>query len=92
VSALLFNAFRALGPAASWREIATVAAALRESGDEETGRLLDYSRNNKENWDRCVAMAEEAGAHGFIALDLAIAVHNPARVARLLRNEAKVAD
>ena len=57
----------------AWR-----ATALRESGDEEVGPLLDYE-NNPELWDRCKAIADEAGAYGFVALDLAVALHNPRR-------------
>jgi len=45
VSALLLNAFRALGSGPSRREIALVAKALRESGDVEVGPLLDYAKN-----------------------------------------------
>jgi hypothetical protein len=86
MSALLLNAFKALGPAASRREIALVAAALRKSGDEEVGRLLDYA-NHPEAWDRCVAMADEAGAYAFVALDLAVAFHNPGYYARYLKHE-----
>jgi hypothetical protein len=86
VSALLFNAFRALGPAASRREIALVAAALRKSGDEEVARLLDYA-THPDAWERCVAMADEAGAYAFVALDLAVAFHNPGYFARYLEDE-----
>jgi hypothetical protein len=87
VSGLLFNAFRALDSAADRREIATVAAALRESGDE-VGRLLHYEEN-PELWDRCCAIADEAGAYGFVALDLAVAFHNPAAFAELVKGEAE---
>lgn len=45
MSALLLNAFKALGSAANRREIGLVATALRESGDEEVGPLLDYENN-----------------------------------------------
>lgn len=83
MSGLLFNAFRALGPAATWGEIATVAGALRDSGDVEVGRLLD----NPEDWERCVELAEEAGANGFVALDLAIAFRNPRAIAKLVPPE-----
>jgi hypothetical protein len=41
MSALLLSAFKALGPGPTRREIATVASALRESGDEDVGRLLN---------------------------------------------------
>lgn len=86
MSALLPNAFKALGPAPTRREIATVASALRESGDEDVGRLLNYEEN-PQGWDRCCAIADEAGAHGFVALDLAVAFHNPRWFARLVRGE-----
>ena len=86
MSALLLNAFKALGSAANRREIGLVAAALRESGDEEVGPLLDYA-NNPELWDRCEAIADEAGAYGFVALDLAVAFHNPEAFAKLVRGE-----
>ena len=51
MSALLFNAFRALGPAAERREIAKVARALRESGAEEVGRLLNYEEHRRSGTD-----------------------------------------
>jgi hypothetical protein len=86
VSALLFNAFRALGPGAPRREIATVARALRESGDQEVGPLLNYEEN-PELWDRSCAIADDAGAFGFVALDLAVAFHNPEWFAGLVRGE-----
>jgi hypothetical protein len=88
VSALLFNAFRALGPAAKRREVAQVAAALRVSGDEGVARLLNYE-DDQEAWDRCVAIADEAGAYGFVALDLALAYHNPRAFDRLVSGEAE---
>jgi hypothetical protein len=62
VSALLFNAFRALGPGPTRPEV---------------GPLLDFE-NHPELWDRCSEMADEAGAYGFVQLDLAVAFHNPA--------------
>jgi hypothetical protein len=60
-----------------------VADALRESGNEEVGPPLDYA-NNPAGWDRCVAIADEAGAFGFVALDLAVAYHSPAACAELV--------
>lgn len=77
MSALLFNAFRALGPGPTRPEVALVAKALRESGDVAVGPLLDFE-NHPELWDRCSEMADEAGAYGFVQLDLAVAFHNPA--------------
>jgi Ribbon-helix-helix protein, copG family len=86
VSALLYNALRALGPGPTRREVAQVAAALRESGDGEVGPLLNYEEN-PELWDRCCAIADDAGAYGFVALDLAVAFHNPEWFAGLVRGE-----
>jgi hypothetical protein len=88
VTAVLFNALRALGPAAERREIATVAVALRESGDQDVGRLLNYE-GTSENWDRCCAIADHPGAHGFVALDLAVAFHTPAAFAELVEREGE---
>jgi hypothetical protein len=68
------NAFRALGPGPTRREVALVAKALREAGDDEVGPLLDYE-NNPELWARGNAIADEAGVYGFVALDLALAFH-----------------
>jgi hypothetical protein len=74
VSALLLNAFRALGLGPTRREVALVATALRESGDaDEVGRLLNYEED-RGDWDGC-EIADEADASGFAergvrALDL----------------------
>jgi hypothetical protein len=81
VSGLLLNAFRALGPGATRREIASVAAALRNSGDEEVEGLLD----DWEGWERLEAIADE-GAYGF-ALDLVMAFRNPEGFAELVRDQ-----
>ena len=83
MSALLFNAFKVLGSGPTRREVVSVAAALRESGDEVVGPLLDYA-NRAELWDRCEAIADEADAYGFVALDLAVAFHNPEAFAKLI--------
>jgi hypothetical protein len=61
VSALLFDALRALGPPATRREIATLAEALRKTGDEEVQALLG-AWPGRESWDWLVAIAAEAGA------------------------------
>lgn len=61
-----------------------MADALRDAGDEEVGRLLNFG-GNQGAWDRCCTMAEEAGAGGFVALDLALAFHNHAFFAMLVR-------
>jgi hypothetical protein len=82
VSALLLNAFRALGPSPSWREVAGVADALHASGDRGIERLL-----SPQGRDRCCELADEAGANGFVALDLAVAFHNPGYFARYLERE-----
>jgi len=82
VSSLLFNAFRALGPAATRREIATAAAALRESGDEEADGLLTADDPGPLN-----AIAYETGAYRFVALDLVMAYRNPEGFATLVRAE-----
>ena len=86
MSALLLNAFKALGPGPTRREVAQVASALRESGDEEVGRLLDWEEH-PQDWDRCCAIADEAGAFGFVALDMALAYYNPAAFAELVRGK-----
>jgi hypothetical protein len=82
VSGLLFNAFRALGPSPSWREVTGVAEALRKAGDAEVEGLL-----SPQGGDRCCEIADEAGANGFVALDLAVAFHNPGYFARYLEHE-----
>jgi hypothetical protein len=87
VNGLLFNAFRALGPAATRREVATVATALRESGDKELGELLNYVEN-REGYKRCLEIADEAGAYGFVALDLALAFREPRVFAKLIPPES----
>jgi hypothetical protein len=50
VSELLYDAFRALGPGPARREVALVANALRESGDEEGGPMLNYE-DEPELWN-----------------------------------------
>lgn len=80
MSGLLFSAFQALGAGPSRREIATVARALRESGDEET--LALFRPLEGENFDReaCAAVsevAEQAGAGPFVGLDLYTEVTRP---------------
>jgi hypothetical protein len=82
VSALLLNAFRALGPNPSWREVTGVAEALRASGDREIERLL-----SPQGRDRCCEIAHQAGAGGFIALDLAVAFHHPGYFATYLEHD-----
>jgi hypothetical protein len=90
VSALLFNAFRALGPGPTRREVALVAQALRESGDADVGPLLDYD-NEPKLYKRCEEMAEQAGSYEIVALDLALAFHNPAHFAALIAEPDRTA-
>src|SRR3954471_2032292 len=82
MTALLDAAFRALGSAASAREIEVVARTLRASGDAETLSLFALSGEEPESFDRaaCVAVTEvavEAGAGGFVGLDLYAQVLRP---------------
>jgi hypothetical protein len=73
VTDLVRLAFRALGDGPTWRELELVADAIRESGDEPALALF-------EGWgtfDALVAVAEEAGAGGLVALDLLTEVSNP---------------
>ena len=81
---LVFTAFQALGPAATRREVALVAQALRERGDEEVLRLFGAGTEPEPDaaFDReaCAAVtgiAERAGAGGFVALDLYTEVIRP---------------
>jgi hypothetical protein len=53
------------------------------SGDGEVGPMLDYE-NNPDLWKRTDELAEEAGSSGFVALDLAVAFHNPEVFAKLI--------
>jgi hypothetical protein len=82
VSELVLAAFQALGPGPSWREVALVAASLRESNDRKVEGLL-----SPEGRDRCCEIADEAGANRFVALDLAVAFHNPGYFARYLEHD-----
>lgn len=80
MSALLFNAFRALGPGPTRREIATVAEALGESGDEEALALFQPPGGEYFDREACAAVikvAEEAGAGPFVGLDLYTEVIRP---------------
>jgi hypothetical protein len=90
VSSLLFNAFRALGPGPTRREVALVAQALRESGEADVGPLLNYE-NEPELYKRCEEMPLEAGSYEIVALDLALAFHNPAHFASLIAEPDAVA-
>lgn len=81
---LVFTAFQALGPAATRREVALVAKALRETGDEEVLGLFGAGTDPEPDaaFDReaCAAVtgiAERAGVGGFVALDLYTEVIRP---------------
>jgi hypothetical protein len=77
----------ALGPAATRREIATVARALRDSGDEDASALLEA-----DDFEPLYAIAYETGAYGFVALDLVMAYRNPQGFATLVRTEQPSAE
>ena len=84
MSELVFAAFRALGMALTGRELALVARAIRESGDEKALALFG-ARAGARTGPRfrpraCAAIAEvaeRAGAGGLVALDLYTEVTNP---------------
>lgn len=78
MSDLVFAAFRALGMAATKREIALVAKALRESGDKEALALPEPDPAfDREAYASVTEIAERAGAGGFVALDLYTEVIRP---------------
>jgi hypothetical protein len=84
MSELAFAAFRALGVAPTGRELALVARAIRESGDEEALALFGAGPEPEQDpaFDReaCAAVAEvaeRAGAGGLVTLDLYTEVINP---------------
>lgn len=84
MSELLLAAFKALGPAPSRRELALVAKAIRESGDEEALALFGAGREpepdpafDHDACDRVTEVAEQAGAGFHVGLDLYTAVVNP---------------
>jgi hypothetical protein len=67
VTRLLERALEALGPGPTRREVAQVAAVLRESGDRETLALfrpLDGSYFDHEACGAVTEVAEKAGAAG----------------------------
>jgi hypothetical protein len=82
VSGLLFQAFRALGMGPSRRELALVAAVLRASGDAEAQALLGVP--DDKGWERLIAIADDAGACGLVALDLATVFQTPDAFAHLM--------
>ena len=84
MSQMVFAAFRALGPAATKREIELVAKAIRASGDRQAlelfGTGLEPDRDPPFDREACRAVteiAERAGAGGLVALDLYTEVIRP---------------
>ena len=69
MSELLARAFAALGPAPTDRELALVADAVRNSGDEEAIAALEADYDDPA-WKELDAVAIESGASAFVALDL----------------------
>ena len=74
---LVHQAFKVLAADSSRADIAVVARALRESGDPEVLALFGTGREpipdapiDREALDAVTAIAAEAGASGFVALDL----------------------
>ena len=77
MSELVHAAFRALGMGATKREVALVAKALRESGDEEALALFGVGMEpqpdapfDREAHAAVREIAEHAGAGGVVALEL----------------------
>jgi hypothetical protein len=73
VTELLHAAFAALGPGASRGEVALVASALRNSGDEPTLAMFrprDGAYFDHASCDAVTDVAVRAGAGGLVALDL----------------------
>ena len=91
MSALVLAALAALGPAATWGEIERVAAALNASGDPEALGVFEAAdwtvhgrQGSRAGWARLNALAEQAGAGGFTALDLCCEVRNLRALRRTL--------
>jgi hypothetical protein len=74
---LVLAAFEALGMGATRRELGLVAKALRDSGDEETLALFYEPESYGDGYRRLVDISQQAGAGGFVALDLYVEVVNP---------------
>ncbi len=74
MSELLLAAFKALGPGPSRRELGLVADAVRDSGDREALALWD-GPDYGPGYKRLVELAEQAGAGGFVVLDLYVEVY-----------------
>ena len=74
MTALLQRALEALGPGASPQEVELVADTLRSARDKDVLRALQTAAEDLRAFDALCLVAEEAGASGFVALDLATAV------------------
>ena len=74
MSGLVFAAFEALGMAATRRDVARVAGALRATGDPDVVALFgEPGPDAPFDREACAAVAEfavRAGAGGLVALDL----------------------
>jgi hypothetical protein len=76
MSELVKAAFGALGAGPTGRELEMVAAALRDSDDELVASLFDEPDYGPA-YKRLSEIAVEAGAGGFVALDLYVEIVNP---------------
>jgi hypothetical protein len=74
MSELLVRALSALGSGATAREIELVAGTLRTAGDKDVLGMLEAAAEDWRAFEALCRVAEEAGASGFVALDLASAV------------------
>jgi hypothetical protein len=90
MTALLVQAFTALGMGPSMTETALVASALRASGDRAT--LALFEGDTKAAMERLEAVAVEAGSCGLVALDLLTEVVNPGVHERVLARGRPVPD
>jgi hypothetical protein len=70
VSELLARAFGALGDSPSYRELALVAEAVRESDDEEALEVLEAALEDGLRDSALDELALASGSSGFVALDL----------------------
>jgi hypothetical protein len=74
-SDLLAQAFAALGPGPTQRELELVAEALRDSGDEDAIAILEAP--GRDEFRALAELASASGSSAFVALDLATAIANP---------------
>jgi hypothetical protein len=88
MTALLSQAFKALGMAPSRKETALVASALRASGDRATLAMFEGDGA----FDAVTAVAEAAGSSGLTAWDLFTEVVNPGAHERVLARGRPVPD